>query len=357
MAAAAKPSHAVADPVGSDAYAAETIAATENVSMFRQDLDLRYTWAILAESGVGIRDADLVGRTDLEVFAQRDDLRAVAVELTDRKREVLRTGRPVCFDVTIPMGGGTVTREVSLAPLLTGDGDVTGLTGVSIDVTERRRLAVELERTNRRLVEAERIAGIGSFERTLVTGHSRWSPGLFALLGLDPHSTTASFEAFIGAAHPDDRSFVLTALDAAADGGGAFEFDNRVMLPDGRIRWMHARGEFHFDPAGEPMSVTGTYRDVTAEHLASGRRPRSASRGTPAQPLGDPALRRVLTARQYDVLELAAAGLTNAQIGERLSLSPATVKWHMRQILRILDVPTRTAAVARYAGLHAPIDS
>jgi TolB-like protein/Flp pilus assembly protein TadD len=54
-----------------------------------------------------------------------------------------------------------------------------------------------------------------------------------------------------------------------------------------------------------------------------------------------------LTARQREVLELAAKGLTNPEIAELLEISPGTVKVHMAAIYRILDVTNRTeAAVA-----------
>jgi DNA-binding NarL/FixJ family response regulator len=48
------------------------------------------------------------------------------------------------------------------------------------------------------------------------------------------------------------------------------------------------------------------------------------------------------------VLRLVAQGLTNAQVAERLSLSPRTVDQHLRSIYNKLDVSSRTAA-ARFA--------
>lgn len=53
-----------------------------------------------------------------------------------------------------------------------------------------------------------------------------------------------------------------------------------------------------------------------------------------------------LTRRELEVLDLLTEGLTNKQIGERLDLSPRTIKTHVQNLLRKLDVPDRTAAVA-----------
>ena len=53
----------------------------------------------------------------------------------------------------------------------------------------------------------------------------------------------------------------------------------------------------------------------------------------------------VLTEREVEVLKLVAQGLKNAQIAEKLVLSPLTVNTHLRSIFNKLDVTTRTAAV------------
>jgi DNA-binding NarL/FixJ family response regulator len=56
--------------------------------------------------------------------------------------------------------------------------------------------------------------------------------------------------------------------------------------------------------------------------------------------------RRVLSARELDVLRGAAAGLTSGAIALELSISPATVKRHFENIFAKLRVHDRTAAVA-----------
>jgi DNA-binding NarL/FixJ family response regulator len=65
---------------------------------------------------------------------------------------------------------------------------------------------------------------------------------------------------------------------------------------------------------------------------------------------------RLTTPHQRRVLELAADGLTNGQIGERLSISESTVRFHIQKLKRLFRVPSRTALVVRAVqdGVIAP---
>ena len=58
-----------------------------------------------------------------------------------------------------------------------------------------------------------------------------------------------------------------------------------------------------------------------------------------------------LTHRQLEILKLAALGLSNAQIAQRIFVSEATVKWHIKQILSKTNTVNRTEAVARVFGI------
>ncbi len=76
--------------------------------------------------------------------------------------------------------------------------------------------------------------------------------------------------------------------------------------------------------------------------------PRGPRASTRAHPAG-------LTRRETEILELVAAGLSNADIAARLSRSPRTIEHHLAALLAKLDAPTRAAAVeaARRQGLLA----
>ena len=61
-----------------------------------------------------------------------------------------------------------------------------------------------------------------------------------------------------------------------------------------------------------------------------------------------PAPQEVLTPRELEVLAMMARGASNAEIADRLVLSPSTVKTHVKNILRKLGVGNRTHAASIY---------
>jgi two-component system, NarL family, nitrate/nitrite response regulator NarL len=61
--------------------------------------------------------------------------------------------------------------------------------------------------------------------------------------------------------------------------------------------------------------------------------------------------RERLTPRQLEVLQLIAAGNTTSEMAEQLSLSPETVRWHVKSILRKLHARTRAEAAAVLAEI------
>ena len=62
-----------------------------------------------------------------------------------------------------------------------------------------------------------------------------------------------------------------------------------------------------------------------------------------------PAFEEALTAREREVLELLAEGLTNRMIAHRLAISDQTVKFHVAAVMAKLGASNRTEAVRKAA--------
>jgi DNA-binding CsgD family transcriptional regulator len=153
-----------------------------------------------------------------------------------------------------------------------------------------------------------------------------------------------------------------SAAIAAPDDGAAGLFEEALAIP-GVERWPFDLARVHLN-YGERLrraqSTTGSRFHLTAaletfERL--GARPwadRAASelRATgQTRPRAEERHRVSLTPQEHEIATLAAAGLSNKQIGQRLFLSPRTVGGHLHRIFPKLGITSRAALHAALASL------
>ena len=140
------------------------------------------------------------------------------------------------------------------------------------DAAERRRAEEELRRSERNLVEAQRLARFGSFSWDVGADHVVWSAELHRIYGLEGVAGPVSYDEYIARVHPDDRARVAQAVRGTMETLEPFEHEYRISWPDGTIRWMHARGEATVDEAGRAVRLDGFCHDITEQRDADIRR-------------------------------------------------------------------------------------
>ena len=149
------------------------------------------------------------------------------------------------------------------------DGRVRRLLGVVIDITDQKQIEAQLRASEARLNEAEQIAGLGSWELDHADGHLLWSPQVYRIFERDPAQTAPGYEDFLACVHPDDREAVDRAYQRSLRSGDSYSIEHRVLLPDGREKWVHERWVNRFDAKGRPLRSVGTVQDITGRKLAS----------------------------------------------------------------------------------------
>jgi signal transduction histidine kinase len=166
---------------------------------------------------------------------------------------------------------------VRTAPLRDEQRNVVKWYGVSIDIedrkqaeealrsteSEQRHIAAQLERERARLVEAQEMAKIGSWEAELASLSVIWSEQTHRIFETDPssfHPTRPKFREFI---HPEDRAKVDAAFVASLDKRSPSTVEYRIVMPNGRVKILEERWQTFHDEEGNPIRVAGTCRDIT----------------------------------------------------------------------------------------------
>jgi PAS domain S-box-containing protein len=129
------------------------------------------------------------------------------------------------------------------------------------DITERKLAEELIERQWRRLLEAQAIVGVGTWDCDLLTGKVEWSSECYRTYGVEPGRALTVADV-IELAHPDDREAMVATHRAAREDHQPFVHQYRIVRPDGEVRVIESRGEVSVEHDGA-RRMFGTARDVT----------------------------------------------------------------------------------------------
>jgi PAS domain S-box-containing protein len=138
---------------------------------------------------------------------------------------------------------------------------------VGVDVTARRAAEQALVRSEAELRAAQAVARMGSWALDIPSGRLDWSDEVFHLFEIDKARFEASYEYFLSAIHPDDQQSVAEAYARSLRTREPYRVEHRLLMPDGRVKWVEECCETRFDDAGRPMQSRGTVQDITERHL------------------------------------------------------------------------------------------
>jgi PAS domain S-box-containing protein len=240
----------------------ETIYQNTPVGLCLIDRELRYrrvndvmaTWNTLPP-------ADHIGRRVADVIAPEARKRVVAM-----LERVLRTGQSVVAYQAHGFPPSDPARryefQVNLHPVKGPDGAVERIIAVVQDITVLKRTQAELRLLQRRLDEAQQVAGIGSWEWNLLEDKMWLSDELYRIFGRERGSFTPSWETFVEQVHPRDRVLVRHQLEEVLASEEPVRARYRLVV-NGNTRRMSTRARIERTPDGRPARLIGTTRDVT----------------------------------------------------------------------------------------------
>jgi PAS domain S-box-containing protein len=152
---------------------------------------------------------------------------------------------------------------------------------------ERKQTEGRLIAHQRQWEEAQLLARLGSWSWNIPTGALTWSDELYRIFGLDKDAFHPTHQAFLDLVHPDDLALFEGALEDSLKGRRSYDFEFRIVRPDGTVRTLYSRGQAIFDETGKPLRMSGTAQDITERKQAE-EKLRGSSRRTSVQCFGSP---------------------------------------------------------------------
>ena len=215
----------------------------------------------VAHQGLGYTREEFEQLTVSDIQAEHDA--AIIRENLDR----IRQGEAVAFDTLhrTKTGGLRSVRVSARGLTLRG---LSCATAVWVDLTERRTAETLLRESRDRLSKAEQMARLGNWDLDLVSNRLTWSDEIYRIFEVDPLKFDATYSRFIERIHPDDRERVDRAFRESVEQHSRYVVAHRLIMPDGRIKYVEESGETLYDAERRPVRSIGTVQDVTAGKLA-----------------------------------------------------------------------------------------
>src|SRR6266498_405104 len=172
------------------------------------------------------------------------------------------------FDFTkrIVRPDGEIRRVRCVGGPATNAGAVQEFIGTGIDVTEHELLTQELGRREAYLAEAQRLSHTGSFGWKPETGELIWSDETYRIFEYD-RAVTPTLDLLVQRVHPEERPDFQSVIERASRGASDFEHAYRLLLPDGRVKYVNALAHATQDAYGNREFV-GAVTDITDQRQA-----------------------------------------------------------------------------------------
>jgi PAS domain S-box-containing protein len=132
---------------------------------------------------------------------------------------------------------------------------------------ERKRAEGALRRSEGYLSEAQRLSHTGSFGWLVSTGELFWSEETFQIFQYE-RALKPSIDLVLQRVHPEDRDLVKRTIERASQAGTDFDFEHRLLMPDGSVKHLHVVAHAERD-ASSALELVGAVMDVTVAKEAA----------------------------------------------------------------------------------------
>ena len=142
------------------------------------------------------------------------------------------------------------------------DGKPIALRGFMLDISERKQAEQALRESEERMSLAANAANLGLWTWDVVSDKVWVTPEARRFFGWEK-ADSINFARFIETLHPDDREPTRQAVIRSLDRGDDYSAEYRIVVRDGAIRWVAARGRVELDGNSKPIRMRGVAIDIT----------------------------------------------------------------------------------------------
>jgi PAS domain S-box-containing protein len=168
------------------------------------------------------------------------------------------------YELTVKDKDGTSRIAETHIGLIKENNKITGILAITRDITERKRTEENLKNSLEQLIFAQKAAKTGFWDWDMKTGKLTWSKEFFELFGL-PSDAQPTFDTWRKVLHPNDRKRAEEKIYRSIEDKISLDNEYRIILSDGKERWIRAQGDTFYDYSGNPQRMGGICIDITKQ--------------------------------------------------------------------------------------------
>jgi PAS domain S-box-containing protein len=221
-------------------------------------------WNRGAEKVFGYSASETIGKSMLMLFPP---------ERVNEESDILeriRRGESVENFETIRVrkDGTSISISTTISPIRDSGGAIVGVSKIARDITERKSAEEALRQSDARRGFALEAAKLGDWELDLAKTQAERSLLHDRIFGYASLLPEWSFDIFLHHVHPDDREWVRENFMACISQARRWDFECRIVWPNGDIRWIWACGSHYHDLSRDASRMFGIVEDITERKLA-----------------------------------------------------------------------------------------
>jgi PAS domain S-box-containing protein len=205
----------------------------------------------------GFRSEQLINKTPFEILPEEAARFAI-----ERYHQAIQLKKPIHYEEDVQLSDRQIIVETTLTPIFDKDGKCTHLLGAARDITQRKKVELELQKALNGLNEAQRLGHLGNWVWDATTDLVTSSAEHHRIYGLDPDLKPLPADGFTNFYHPEDqeraKDFFNRVLEGQSD-----SFDHRIIRKDGKVRHVRTQASPKIASDGTVIGMFGIAQDIT----------------------------------------------------------------------------------------------
>ncbi len=206
---------------------------------------------------LGHKPEDVIGKSFKEFVLKNE----IPLHLSKLKEAFLNKQISPYETFALHKDGRHIPVEIA-GKIIKYKGKIVGV-GTIRDITKRKKAKQALLESENRYKEVEKIAQLGHWEIDIPNNKLFWSDEIHRIFDIKKEQFKGTYEAFIENIHPEDKERVNKAYKSSLKTKEPYEIEHRILLKNGKIKYVKEKCRTTFDDTGNPLLSIGMVHDIT----------------------------------------------------------------------------------------------